>query len=395
MMTSKTVKSDVLIVGAGVAGCGLAIRLARAGLDTAVIDKDKFPRHKLCGEFVSPECIAELESLGVMESIEAIGGDRIRETVFHSLRGRSVTVPSDYFSNGSQGAIGVSRSGMDHQLIKGASNAGAEIFEEMRASDIELDGSNVKRVIAKDAIGDHIRFESQLFVDATGRSRVLGNLVDRKNEKQRKRQQIGHVAFKAHFRDVVLQKGVCEIYFFEGGYGGLSFVEDGAANHCFLIDAGVVRNNGGDPDLLLKNVIFENRKAKEALISADRTMEWMAVAIPGFGKQRTSGIDNLIAVGDSRAFIDPFTGSGMLMALESGQLLASAVERGGLHHVREIRDLYSSEHSKATRKRLLTCRVMRRLAFSPTLSEAVIASIGSSRTLVERIASLTRPVRSH
>ena len=65
-----------------------------------------------------------------------------------------------------------------------------------------------------------------------------------------------------------LEKGVCEIYFFRGGYGGLSFVENGVANHCFLIKANIVKEFGGDANKIVENVVFKNKRAFETLKDA-------------------------------------------------------------------------------------------------------------------------------
>ena len=75
---------DIAIVGAGPAGSSLAIRLATAGKRVLLVEKESFPRHKLCGEFISPECLDHFAELGVLGSMQAAGGAEIRETIFYS-----------------------------------------------------------------------------------------------------------------------------------------------------------------------------------------------------------------------------------------------------------------------------------------------------------------------
>jgi len=104
-MNSKLKNASVLIVGGGVSGASLAIRLAREDLEVVLVEKDKFPRHKLCGEFVSPECLAHFESLGVLDQMAEIGGDSIHETRFFAQNGKSIAVPSEWFFNGNNGAL--------------------------------------------------------------------------------------------------------------------------------------------------------------------------------------------------------------------------------------------------------------------------------------------------
>ena len=87
----------IAIAGAGPAGSSLAIRLAEAGFDVTLIEREKFPRHKLCGEFISPECFDHFRELGVLDRMLSAGGDHISETRFYSPSGRNVAVPSEWF----------------------------------------------------------------------------------------------------------------------------------------------------------------------------------------------------------------------------------------------------------------------------------------------------------
>ena len=81
----------IAIAGAGPAGSSLAIRLAEAGFDVTLIEREKFPRHKLCGEFISPECFDHFRELGVLDRMLSAGGDHISETRFYSPSGKNVS----------------------------------------------------------------------------------------------------------------------------------------------------------------------------------------------------------------------------------------------------------------------------------------------------------------
>src|SRR5436309_6918440 len=88
---------DVIIGGGGPAGTSAAIRLAAAGARVLVAEQKKFPRAKLCGEFISPECLAHFAALGVLEQMMAAGGARVSTTDFYTRNGRKVSVPSAWF----------------------------------------------------------------------------------------------------------------------------------------------------------------------------------------------------------------------------------------------------------------------------------------------------------
>src|SRR6266699_7244502 len=91
---------DIVIAGAGPAGTSAAIHLALRGARVLLVEEKKFPRAKLCGEFISPECLTHFKRLGVMEEMSAAGGTALSETVFYSRHGKSLTVPSEWFKSG-------------------------------------------------------------------------------------------------------------------------------------------------------------------------------------------------------------------------------------------------------------------------------------------------------
>src|SRR6185295_14229444 len=87
---------DVIIAGGGPAGSSAAIHLARSGLHVLLVEQKKFPRPKLCGEFISPECQQHFQKLGVADAMTFAGPSMLSETVFYSTRGQHVSVPSSW-----------------------------------------------------------------------------------------------------------------------------------------------------------------------------------------------------------------------------------------------------------------------------------------------------------
>ena len=91
---------DVIIAGAGPAGTSAAIHLAQGGARVLLVERAKFPRAKLCGEFITPECLAHFAALGVAARMSAAGGREVGETIFYTQSGNSVGVPSKWFGVG-------------------------------------------------------------------------------------------------------------------------------------------------------------------------------------------------------------------------------------------------------------------------------------------------------
>jgi flavin-dependent dehydrogenase len=399
----QNLKSKIAIVGAGPAGASLAIRLAKKDFEVVLIEREKFPRHKLCGEFISPECLEHFTELGVLDEMLSVGGERITETVFYAPSGRNVSVPSEWFGN-SLGALSISRAEMDFRLLEKARETGVEVLEETQTIGVLFEKDEVCGVKVRSKSGETFEIAADLTIDATGRANVLGKLAEklrRAEEEQRSRgaklsirnpQSTSRdrlVGFKAHLENVHLERGRCEIYFFRGGYGGLSFVENGRANHCFLIKAALVKKYIGQTNLLVEEIIFENRRARQTLKDARPVFEWLAVSVDGFGLKDLNPAKNLFAVGDAAAFIDPFTGSGMLMALESAEILARELA-GNRFSAVEIAPNYNLNFQEKFRKRLRLCALMRRAAFVPNLAKTVISALSLSRPAREFLARATR-----
>jgi flavin-dependent dehydrogenase len=135
---------------------------------------------------------------------------------------------------------------------------------------------------------------------------------------------------------------------------------------------------------------MKNRRAAYTLETAEVCSDWLSASWDRFGRQRPSPAPGLLAIGDSAAFIDPFTGSGMLMAFESGELVAQVVLRHRNHDFAGITNDFSASYRRAFDSRLRICGLLRRAAFSPRLAELGIAICGANERLRNRLARSTR-----
>ncbi|MCD9185835.1 MAG: NAD(P)/FAD-dependent oxidoreductase [Pyrinomonadaceae bacterium] len=384
-------KSEILVVGAGPAGASLAIRLAEKDFEVTLIERDNFPRQKLCGEFISPECLEHFRELNVLDEMFSVGGDRIAETVFYAPNGKNVSVSSEWFNAEAQNALSISRAEMDFRLLERAKKVGVKILEETQVVGLLSENGKICGVKAKNKRAETFEIAADLTIDATGRANVLGKSAE-KAEGQRskvKGRRSKLVGFKTHLKNVRLEKGRCEIYFFRGGYGGLSFVENNLANHCFLIKADVVKEFNGQTDKLVEEVIFQNKRAFETMRDAEAVFDWLAVSVESFGRKNLNPAPNLLSVGDAAAFIDPFTGSGMLMALQSAKILAEIIAENRFSTNR-IAEIYETAHRRNFQNRLRICALMRRAAFMPNLAKLIISTLGFSEKSREILARATR-----
>jgi flavin-dependent dehydrogenase len=416
---------DAIIVGGGPAGSSAAIHLAARGARVLLAERERFPREKLCGEFISPECLGHFARLGALERMESAGGSAVTETVFYAPSGRALSVPSEWFGGGARAALGLSRAEMDARLLRRAREVGVCVLEESALAGVLVEGGRVRGVSLHAEDGRVREYSAQVTVDATGRHRAVARRAVRelKGRSAKDESEAGRseklVAFKAHLEGARGASGACEIYFYPGGYGGLSPVEGGVSNLCFFARARDVRARDGDAARVMREVLMRNRRAAETLERASAKTRWLAVAVESFGRHEPAPAPGLIAAGDAAAFIDPFTGSGMLMALEGGELAAHAVSRA-LDYARSLDASHSHDSARSTSydltpdaldslareyraayderfgARLRLCRTLRRAAFAPrAFAEFAVIALGASARLRRQLARATRGGASH
>ena len=397
---------DVVIAGGGPAGTSAAIHLAGAGARVLLAEQKRFPRAKLCGEFISPECLEHFCRLGVADAMTGANGARLVETVFYARGGSSVSVPSEWFgANGSAAvaALGLSRAEMDERLLERARRVGVDVLEEAQVIGLAVERGRVCGVDLRACDGGTRSYSSLLTIDATGRARSLARRVETHgttaSAHNRKSRRAPLVAFKAHLEGARGCEDHCEIYLYRGGYGGLSRIEGGLSNLCFIAEGRDVRACGSDAERVMREVVASNRRARYTLASARVCSEWLSVALDGFGARELVPADGLLTVGDAASFIDPFTGSGMLMALESGEIAALSIarwlpqfcDRGSFQR---LADDYRSRYRERFKVRLRVSSALRRAAFVPRLAEMTMLAVGASERLRRTLARATRP-RAH
>lgn len=381
---------DVIIAGGGPAGSSAAIHLGQQGARVLLAEQKKFPRPKLCGEFISPECITQFERLGVSDQMLASSPSPLTETVFYSQTGASVSVPSNWFSK-SGIALGLSRAEMDERLLRRAAEAGVDVREETSVTGLKFEKDRVVGVNVKTRNSEE-PVRAVVTIDATGRSRMLARMTERSGSVRPQQREL--VAFKAHLRNTRVAQGACEIYFYRGGYGGLSSIENGLSNLCFIVNARDVRECQSNADRVVRSIVCRNQRAAHTLREAMIDSDWLAVSLEGFGRHSPAPVDGLLTIGDAASFIDPFTGSGMLMALESGELVAKTIGRS-LPQLNELQlpqlsAEYRAAYESQFNSRLRLCSLIRRAAFTPGTANFAIRLFGASDTLRRSVARATR-----
>ena len=349
---------DLVVAGGGPAGAALAALAADAGARVVVVEKQSFPRDKLCGEFVSVEGRGVLQRLGVMDELVAAGATRMDSIRLTSLRGREVRAPLPWVEGAGREAIGISRRVLDAVLLERAGRAGAEVRQRVEAIAPILEHDRVAGLRLR-AVGGSGGSESLLTgvtVAADGRRSALARALHPALCDPARSAPRSWFGLEAHF-DIDPQRlgRRIELHLFDGGYAGLGPVERGRANLCLMVTVRALRACGGSPDRLLSERVRRNPALAAILDDAPRATDWKSIGPLRFGVRRPTSAGALF-VGDAAGTIDPYSGEGISHALRGAEmaarfaLRAAAEGRVSDRLASEYRDAWLRAFAPATRR---------------------------------------------
>ncbi len=294
---------DLIVIGGGPAGSSTAIPAARSGARVLLLDRGQFPRHKVCGEFVSAESLGLLADLldrnhsRLLDNPVAISSTRI------FIDGRVIT------SAINPPAASIARFDLDAALLESAARCGVEARHQVTVQSIS--GAGPFRVSTSS--GD---FEGRAVVNASGR---WSNLTKaRSNGKPATGKWLG---LKGHFSESDPAPSV-DLYFFDGGYCGVqpvSLMNDpngGRVNACAMVRADVATT--------LDEVFGQHPLLKRRSEPWKPLIDTVSTS-PLIFREPDPAEDGVLNVGDAAVFIDPFVGDGISLALRSGQLASESL----------------------------------------------------------------------
>lgn len=359
---------DVAIAGAGLAGASLALALANGGAKVALLDPGTFPRDKLCGEFLSPECWSVLGRLGLAGAVERSGYRPIRRVRLSTPAGR--VLEADVVPPLDPPGIGLSRSVLDNLLVGAAREAGGRVFEGARVGGPIVVEGRVAGLRARGAEAGPFAVRARAIVAADGRHSGLVKQTGTIRGRSRFRPRL--FGLKRHLvaePGVADEPGVVGLHLIPGGYGGTCRVEGTSTNLCALLPESAVRSRRGDLDRVAAECLGRNPRLARLLGASEPAGEWKAIA--GVRVQvATPALPGILYVGDAQGTVDPLGGQGMTMALLGAEALAPFVRRA-LTSGRGVDRLIQAECQAAWHdrfdRRVRLCRVFHHALVNPAL----------------------------
>lgn len=361
--------TDVIIVGAGPAGSALALQLAQQGCSVVLLDRARFPREKLCGDFLNPRCVALVEELGVAAAVRA------KSSPVNAMR--VVAGGGEFraaYPQGS-GGLAIRRSELDRLLLERACAAtGVEFIEGARAEELLFDGQTVCGVRVR-LQGQRIPLTARITVGADGRNSLVGHRLGLLRLHRRHRK----TALGTRYEMAPLAAGMAEVFLGRRSYAIVNYLADGTANVSVVLDhqefVAARQEDGG---------LWQRAASRFPELWRRLREGWQAAPVETLGPlarcaRRVSFAGGLL-VGDAAGFYDPFTGEGVCAALECARIAAPVVRRALENGDVSARSLCAYERQ---RKRLLGVRFRLQRVIQAVIGEPVAAGV-LVRLLAER-----------
>lgn len=365
-------KNEVIIIGGGLAGLTSGIHLSKIGLHVIIIEKNSYPKHKVCGEYISNEVLPYLKWLDV--NISDLEPTHITKLQFSSVKGKVVNCELPL------GGFGISRYALDEFLYKKAISNGCNFIQET-VENIAFNENEFTITTSNNTI-----LKTEIVIGAYGKR----SNIDQKLNRNFIQQKSPWLAVKAHFSGN-FSNTLVGLYNFSGGYCGVSKVEKDKVNICYLADYETFKNYKNIEDyqdmVVSKNPFLKSIFENHTLLF-DKPLTISQIS---FEKKKT--IENhILMIGDTAGLIHPLCGNGMAMAIHSAKIASELIEAYFKNEIKSriaLEQKYCKEWNYNFKKRLSFGRLLSYLLQKPKLAEVLIRFLISFPFLLPLIVKKT------
>ncbi len=362
---------SILIIGGGLAGLTSAIHLAQEGFEIVLIEKNTFPKHKVCGEYVSNEVLPYLETLGIFPFEK--GAKKIDRFQFSGLSDVVLNVALPL------GGFGISRYTLDKLMVDRALLLGVTILQAT-VNNVSFIKDHFEITTAK---GDS--FVSTYVLGAYGKRSGMDIKLSRKFIQQKS----PWLGVKAHYK-APFPNNLVALHNFSGGYCGLSKVETDYVNVCYLADYKSFKKYKNVENYQTE-VLCRNNALRSFFKESEIVFE-KPLTISQISFEKKAPIENhIFMIGDSAGLIHPLCGNGMAMAIHSAKIISILLieQRSEKRPRLELEDRYKKQWNAAFQKRLKAGWWIQNALQYKSLTRAGVAIISKSPYLLQRIIQST------
>lgn len=348
---------EVAIVGGGLAGLALSIQLARQGHSVILFEKEQYPFHRVCGEYISLESWDFLENLGVY--LAALNVSSVTQLQVSAVNGKLLEQSLPL------GGFGISRYRLDHTLAEIARGAGVTIEENTRVSDIVFDKKEFRITTPQQV------YRAAVTCGSYGKRSNLDVKWKRPFATAAKNKLNNYVGVKYHIR-CGFPVHTIALHNFRNGYCGIVKIEDDKYCLCYLTAA--VNLQQSIPEME-RTILAENPHLKKLFADAEILFA-SPVTISQISFDRKAQVErHVLMIGDAAGMITPLCGNGMSMALHGSKLAAQQVHRFLKGEITRtaMEQAYTRQWQQQFARRLRAGRLIQRLLASSRLTNALIA----------------------
>jgi len=356
--TDYVTQADVTIAGAGPAGASAACHLARAGFRVVLLDQRRFPRDKVCGDFVGPAALAELDQLGLSWQPTVQNAHEIRDGALYLNGDKVVARPFPRVAGLRRYGVCIPRILLDDAIVQAAVASGARLIEDARVTGYETDATGV--TVFYQGKGGPRSLRSRLLIGADGSSSLISRIL--RGKKPQSRDQI--IAVRAYFEGVEGAADQADLYINNASFPG----------YYWLFPTGADSANVG-VGMLLDSWSPSKQKFSQfftQLIETDPAIRLRLAGAKMCGKiagwplttfnPRLPVVGNrVVLAGDAAGLINPLSGEGIQYALRSGRWTLEA-----------LREALSRDHLSVAGLRPYAKRVQAEMAYDMALSRLII-----------------------
>jgi len=376
---------DVIVIGAGPAGCASALFLHQKGLRVLVLDRAEFPRDKVCGEFVSPAADDILKELGVLDAIQQSIPVRLRGVAISSYGKPELCI--DYPSSPERGetmtSLSLSRFQLDHLLVQKLVEQGVEVRERHAVDDFLFEGNRITGVKGRDEVNRSFAYSASVVVDASGRNglslRRLGLIKPHRGSAK--------VALAAHWENIQFPQDYCYMHVSSPGYTGMAPVGGDSVNVVLVVEDRHVR--GRELDEFYQVTVRSNER-RQLLLSGSCPMERVRTVGSLAYDVHPVPCGGLVLAGDTTGFIDPFTGEGIYLSLRSAQLAADCIRRAFMagDFSKEFLAEYERQRQEEFSKKFFLSRVLQNLIYRPRWCDGVVSLLRRNPQMAQTLVGV-------
>lgn len=302
---------DVAIAGGGLAGLSAAIRLAQAGHKVILLEKEQYPFHKVCGEYISLESWDYLKRLGL--DLESMNLPIINRLIITAPGGNSFSTRLPL------GGFGISRFLLDQKLAEIARKNGVIVLEKTKMTDV-IYHENIFSITVTEN-GETQIIEARLCLAASGKRSNLDLKWKRDFLKKTDPKLDNYVGIKYHIQ-TDWPADLIGLHNFENGYCGISKIEENKFCLCYMTHADNLKKAGNNISQLEKNILHRNPHL-EIIFTTSKVCEGFPITISQISFCKKKQVENhILMTGDAAGMITPLCGNGMSIALHTGKIAA-------------------------------------------------------------------------